>query len=217
MLHAPSKAQALSTASFPAAPEEQAEQCMPRTSSLTVRTPSVAPSRLLLTMRAAKPQASTASATTSAETSVGSIRTSADSLSSATSAPSTPGSALWQGRGGKRGVSGLPRSVRLQARLHEHVGCQGGQSQERSWQRWAGNRVGATPGGSAGAHFSAASTADEQELQCMPVTDSCRQASKQEHKHALSSITVPNMQRACRGQEMQRYGTGSRGQRRHTD
>lgn len=74
---------------------------MPRTSSLTVHTPSAAPSRFLLTTRAPKPQASAASATASAEMRAGSMRTSADSLSSATSALSTPGTAL-QCRKGER-------------------------------------------------------------------------------------------------------------------
>lgn len=101
-------------------PEEQAPQCMPRTSNLTTPAPPLlllplpppppapGPPPLVLTMRAAKPQASTAASTASADVVAAEVapaevapawkRTSADSLSSATSAEVTPGRDLRPGR-----------------------------------------------------------------------------------------------------------------------
>ena len=73
---------------------------MPRTSSFTIPAlllllrPAALSPPLVLINRAVKPQPSTAATTASAEVAPASNRTSADSLSSATSADSTPGRSL---------------------------------------------------------------------------------------------------------------------------
>jgi hypothetical protein len=72
---------------------------MPRTSKFSIPPLLLLPAAalsppLVLTIRAVKPQPSTAATTASAEVAPASNRTSADSLSSATSADSTPGRAL---------------------------------------------------------------------------------------------------------------------------
>ena len=102
---------------------------MPRTSIRSVSTPLLLPpppppSWLLLTTRASKPHASIASTTCSGLVAAPSNRTVAVSLSSATSAASTPGSALRSesmARGAWLGGACLPADVCvLPGNLREH-------------------------------------------------------------------------------------------------
>lgn len=176
------------------APEEQAEQCMPLTSSLTVCKPVPPPalllpaaSRRLLTMRASNPQSSTAASTASALCTAQSIRTSADSLSKATSALSTPGSALRSGARRRRGGPRGGRSGMGQAGV-----CAQGTLGQRCWSppltdvaagcaRIPLQVVSQPTSQPAIPHTNlrADSTADEQELQCMPLIESCTQQQKE--------------------------------------
>ena len=154
--------------------DEHAEQCMPFTSSFRMWGSAVeAPRcswRRLVTTRASKPAASTASTTAPSLATAASNVTSADSLSSATLEDSTPGSTL-EGAGGRVGGRVWVGSEQ------QTSGGVGGVGRERARATCGAASWAPLPRRLGGTHRSAASTAEEQEEQCMPLIDSCMCAS----------------------------------------